>query len=167
MSELSAAVITVSDRSSRGEREDLTGPALQELLISNGWKVIYSSIVPDEIVEIEKELRQLAKRDEIAVIFTAGGTGFTPRDVTPEATKKVLEKETPGLVFAMMAESLKKTPHAMLSRQTAGIVGTKLIINLPGSPKASVENLEVLLPALPHAIKLLCSDPDSESGHRL
>ena len=166
MSDLIAAVITVSDRSSRGEREDLTGPALKELLTSSGWTVAKYLIIPDEIQEIEQQLRNLCSQEKISVIFTAGGTGFSPRDVTPEATRRVIEKEAPGLVIAMLGESLKKTPHAMLSRQIAGIAGSTIIINLPGSPKAAIENIQVILPALPHAIKLLHADPDSESGHR-
>lgn len=167
MNLLCAAVITVSDRSSRGEREDLTGPALNDFLIANGWLVNAYNIIPDEVDTIENHLRALCSRNDISVILTAGGTGFAPRDVTPEATKKVIEKEAPGLVIAMLTESLKKTPHAMLSRQASGICGTKLIINLPGSPTAALENLQVVLPALPHALKLINSDPTSESGHTI
>lgn len=167
MTPLNVAIVTVSDRSFRGEREDLTGPALRDFLLLNNWNVSASSIVPDEVEQIAALLRSLCSRNDVDLILTAGGTGFSPRDVTPEATRKVIEKETPGFVIAMLTESLKKTPHAMLSRQAAGICGTKLIINLPGSPTAALENLQVVLPSIPHALKLICSDPNSEAGHKL
>ena len=164
---LSAAVITISDRSYKGIYEDQTGPALVELLVQHNWVVNRSVILPDERNLIEATLREFADQDKIQLILTAGGTGFSPRDVTPEATKAVIEKETPGLVIAMLQSGLQKTPHAMLSRQAAGIRGTSLILNLPGSPKAAVENLQAVLPALPHALELLQSNPDAEQGHHL
>jgi molybdenum cofactor synthesis domain-containing protein len=164
-SNLAAAVITISDRSSQGIYEDKTGPAVVELLKQNGWQINLALILPDEKSQIESTLVELTDIHKIPLIITAGGTGFAPRDVTPEATRAVIEKEAPGIALAMLQSSLQKTPHAMLSRQSAGIRGKSLIINLPGSPKAAVENLQVVLPALPHAIELLWSDPGSEAGH--
>lgn len=159
-------ILTVSDRSSAGEREDLSGPLLRQLVEDQGWQVVREGVVPDEIEEIKAALIAWAGSGEIDVILTTGGTGFAPRDVTPEATLAVIERSTPGLVEAIRAESLKVTPHAMLSRAAAGIRGRVLIINFPGSPKAVRENFAVVQPVLPHAVELLQDDPDSESGHR-
>jgi len=150
-------ILTVSDRSYRGEREDLSGPAIRELVLERleGAEVELEAVVPDEINIIRGTL--LVWTDEVGLdlILTTGGTGFAPRDVTPEATRTVIQREAPGLVEAMRAASLRVTPHAMLSRAVAGIRGRTLIINLPGSPKAVRENLQVILPALPHALALL------------
>jgi molybdenum cofactor synthesis domain-containing protein len=158
-------ILTLSDRSTRGERADASGPALADLIRARGWSVSKQSILPDDESAISAALTEWADGGEVDVILTTGGTGFAPRDVTPEATRKVIQREAPGLAEAMRAESLKKTPHAMLSRAVAGIRGQTLIVNLPGSPKGAVENLQTVLPVLPHAVQLLTDDPDSEKGH--
>lgn len=153
---IKTAILTISDKGSRGEREDATGPAIKELLQSAElYEIDYYKVIPDEIGDIERELKYLADERKIELVLTNGGTGFAKRDVTPEATKKVIEKYVPGIGEAMRMNSLKITPKAMLSRGIAGIRGTTLIINLPGSPKAAVENLEFILPALPHGIEIL------------
>ena len=156
------AILTVSDRSSRGERPDTSGPALAELVLSQGWQVVQQKIVPDEMEAIQVIFRSWSDSDEVDVILATGGTGFTPRDVTPEATRAVVERLTPGLDEAMRSASLKVTPHAMLSRSISGIRKSTLIINLPGSPKGATENLQVVLPALEHAVNLL---RDEDAGH--
>jgi molybdenum cofactor synthesis domain-containing protein len=158
-------ILTLSDRSSRGERQDASGPALAHLIQAEGWSVIRQSILPDEESAIRETLTSWADGGELDVILTTGGTGFAPRDVTPEATRAVIEREAPGLAEAMRAASLKITPHAMLSRVVAGIRKRTLILNLPGSPKGAVENLQVVLPVLPHAVQLLREDPRSEASH--
>lgn len=159
-------ILTVSDRSARGERADLSGPILAEAVTSRGWQVIRQTILPDEQPALVELLKEWADSDEMDIILTTGGTGFAPRDVTPEATQAVIERQTPGLAEAMRAASLPTTPHAMLSRATAGIRKGTLIINLPGSPKAAVENLLVVLPVLRHAIQLLHEEAGSEAGHQ-
>jgi molybdopterin adenylyltransferase len=159
------AVLTISDRSARGERQDSSGPALVDLIKSQGWIVTWTEILPDDINILRESLSILVDRGEVDIILTTGGTGFAPRDVTPEATRAVIEREAPGLVEAMRSASAAKSPHAMLSRAVAGIRGKVLIINLPGSPKAAVENLQVVLPALDHAVQLLKDDPRAEAGH--
>jgi molybdenum cofactor synthesis domain-containing protein len=159
------AVLTISDRSARGERPDTSGPALIEVIKSRGWEVKYSNILPDDLSILRASLMTSADTGDVDIILTTGGTGFAPRDVTPEATRAVIEREAPGLVEAMRAASGAKSPHAMLSRAAAGIRGKVLIINLPGSPKAAVENLQVVLPALEHAVQLLQDDPNAEAGH--
>ncbi len=149
-------ILTISDRASRGEYEDQSGPALREVIQKHfGEDVDLMHIVPDDFMEIKRALLKWCDDAHLDLILTTGGTGFSPRDVTPEATKQVIEREAPGLVQAMIAASLQKTPHAMLSRMVAGIRGQTLIVNLPGSPKAACENLETILPAIPHAIELL------------
>jgi molybdenum cofactor synthesis domain-containing protein len=158
-------ILTLSDRSSRGEREDTSGPALARLIQSEGWSVANQSLLPDDESAIRETLIEWADGGEVDVILTTGGTGFAPRDVTPEATRAVIDREAPGLAEAMRAASLKITPHAMLSRIIAGIRGKTLVVNLPGSPKGAVENLQVILPVLPHAVQLLRDDPKSESSH--
>ena len=162
---LRVAILTVSDRSSRGEREDASGPALAQLVQEQGWTMSRQSLVPDEESAIRDLLAAWADSGDLDVILTTGGTGFAPRDVTPEATRAILDREAPGLAEAMRATSLKITPHAMLSRIVTGIRKKTLIINLPGSPKGAVENLQVIVPVLPHAIQLLQEDPTSESTH--
>ena len=165
--ELRAGVITISDRSARGERPDQTGPLIGEILTSAGWTLIFASIVPDNLELIKQTIVDCVDTGELDVLFTAGGTGFGVRDVTPEATSQVIERSAPGLAEAMRARSLQITPHAMLSRGVAGIRGRTLIVNLPGSPKAAQENLDVVLPVLGHAVQLLRDDPQAEMGHIL
>lgn len=158
-------LLTLSDRSSRGDREDSSGPALARLIQAEGWSVTKQQILPDEESAIRAVLTEWSDGGVLDVILTTGGTGFSLRDVTPEATRAVIQREAPGLAEVMRAESLKKTPHAMLSRAIAGIRGRTLIINLPGSPKGAVENLQTILSVLPHAVQLLQDDPMSESSH--
>jgi molybdopterin adenylyltransferase len=159
-------ILTLSDRSSRGERADSSGPALAALIQAEGGTVVKQSLLPDDESAIRAMLLSWADSGEIDVLLTTGGTGFAPRDVTPEATRAVIEREAPGLAEAMRAASLKITPHAMLSRVVTGIRRKTLIINLPGSPKGAVENLQVVLPVLSHAVQLLNEDPSSESTHQ-
>jgi molybdopterin adenylyltransferase len=158
-------ILTVSDRSAQGRRPDLSGPALAELITAQGWKVERTAIVADDKILLQETLAKWADEAEVDVILTSGGTGFSPRDITPEATRLVIEREAPGLVEAMRSESLKVTPHAMLSRGLAGLRGNVLIVNLPGSPKAAVEQLQVIVPVLPHAVELLHDHPDAERHH--
>lgn len=158
-------ILTLSDRSAGGQRDDVSGPALARLIEAENWTVARQSLLPDDESAIRAALSEWADSGELDVILTTGGTGFAPRDVTPEATRAVIDREAPGLAEAMRAASLKITPHAMLSRVVTGIRKKTLIINLPGSPKGAVENLQVVLPVLPHAIQLLREDPDSEKSH--
>jgi len=162
---LCVGIVTVSDRSARGERDDASGPALRQAVVDQGWKVVRMKIIPDDFEAIRNLLSTWADDGELDLILTTGGTGFSPRDITPEATRVVIERAAPGLAEAMRAASLKITPHAMLSRSIVGIRKRTLIVNFPGSPKAAVENLAVILPVLPHAVQLLQDDPDSEAGH--
>ena len=157
------SVVCVSDRCSRGECEDQSGALIRELVSGLGETAEYV-IVPDEREKIEKTLLRLCDDVKSDVVLTTGGTGFAPRDVTPEATKAVIEKEVPGIPEAVRYESLKITPRAMLSRAAAGIRGKTLIINLPGSPKAVKESLEVILPVLPHAVETLSGNTQSCGG---
>jgi molybdenum cofactor synthesis domain-containing protein len=158
-------ILTASDRSARGERPDLSGPALAELIASQGWEVLCQAVLPDDLTALRETLSAWAGRGDLDIILTTGGTGFSTRDVTPEATLAVVERLAPGLAEAMRAASLQVTPHAMLSRAVAGIRGKVLMINLPGSPKAAVENLQVVLPVLTHAVELLSEDPLAEKHH--
>ena len=162
---LRIGILTSSDRSSRGERPDLSGPALAEIVKSQGWTVSRTIILPDDLNSLKETLSAWADADDLDVILTTGGTGFAPRDVIPEATRAVIEREASGLAEAMRAESLKFTPHAMLSRALAGIRGKTIIINFPGSPKAAVENFQVVLPVLEHAVELLRESPEAEKHH--
>jgi molybdenum cofactor synthesis domain-containing protein len=156
-------ILTVSDRGYRGEYRDLSGPAIRELVTERlGASVERQAVVPDEQPVITATLATWADQAGLDLVLTTGGTGFAPRDVTPEATLDVVEREAPGLVEAMRATSLAITPHAMLSRAVAGIRGRTLIVNLPGSPKAVRENLETILPALPHAVELLQGSKGSD-----
>ena len=150
-----AAVLTVSDRVSRGERPDEGGPLVAELLKNAGYEVVRTDVVPDEQVQIEAALRQMSDGGDIQLLVTTGGTGFAPRDVTPEATLAVCDRLTPGIPEAMRYASLQVTPRAILSRAQAGIRGGTLIVNLPGSPKAALENLQAVLPALAHGLEML------------
>lgn len=158
-------ILTVSDRSSLGERPDASGPALSKAVTLLGWGVAKTGVVPDELEKIKSTLCAWADSNELDVILTTGGTGFAPRDVTPEATRAVLERLTPGLDEAMRAASLNVTPYGMLSRAVSGIRKHTLIVNLPGSPKGAVENLQVIVPVLEHAFQLLGDDPASEKNH--
>lgn len=150
-----AAVLTVSDRSFREERPDEGGPLVAELLREAGYAVVKTAVVPDEQSLIETALREIADTGEVQLLVTTGGTGFAPRDVTPEATLAVCQRMVPGIPEAMRYASLRLTPRAMLSRAQAGIRGGTLIINLPGSPRAAKENLEAVLPVLEHGLELL------------
>jgi len=158
-------ILTLSDRSSRGERADSSGPELARLIQAQGWSVAKQEVLPDDESAIRDTLTNWSDSGEVDVLLTTGGTGFSPRDVTPEATRAVIERDAPGLAEAMRAASLAITPHAMLSRIVTGIRKRTLIINLPGSPKGAVENLEIIIPVLPHAVQLLRDDPISESTH--
>jgi molybdenum cofactor synthesis domain-containing protein len=158
-------ILTLSDRSSRGERADASGPALTRLILAENWSVAKQALLPDSESAIRDLLSEWADGGEVDIILTTGGTGFSPRDVTPEATRAVIDRDAPGLAEAMRAASLQITPHAMLSRIVTGIRKRTLIINLPGSPKGAVENLQVILPVLPHAVQLLQDDPASEASH--
>lgn len=163
-----AGILTLSDRSARGERPDESGPLLARIVRERlGAQVEAQAVLPDERAAIEQTLRAWADGLDLDLVLTTGGTGFAPRDVTPEATRAVIEREAPGLAEAMRADSARQTPHAMLSRAVCGIRGRTLIVNLPGSPRAARENLAVLLPVLPHAIALLRESPASEAGHLL
>lgn len=160
------ALLTVSDRGARGDYEDRSGPLMADIVAkSTPWRVSHRAVVADEQAEIANILVHWCD-DGVNLILTSGGTGFSPRDVTPEATKAVIERETPGIAETLRAESLKITRHAMLSRGVAGIRGNTLIINMPGNPKAVRENMTVLLPILPHALALLTNSPESERQHR-
>ena len=158
------AVLTISDKGSRGEREDTAGPLLQKILQENGFQPLAYTVVPDESEVIQEMLCEWTDRQLIDLVVTAGGTGLSPRDITPEATRPLLDREVPGIAEAMRWASLQKTPHAMLSRGIAGVRRLSLIINLPGSAKAARENLEAVLPALPHALyKLKGGEQDCAS----
>ena len=158
-----AAILTISDRGSRGEREDKSGPAVQEILDNAGFSVAFLEVIPDDQKLIEEQLRYLADQSRFDLVVTTGGTGVSPEDLTPDATLAVIDRQVPGIAEVMRAASLAKTPHAMLSRAVAGIRGETLIINLPGSVKGARENLEVVLPALQHALEKIQGDP-SECG---
>jgi molybdenum cofactor synthesis domain-containing protein len=162
---LKVGLITISDRSAAGDREDLSGPVLVEMVSAQGWSVAEKAVIPDEPGQIAQLLASWADSANVDLILTTGGTGLSPRDRTPEATLSILELSTPGIAEAMRAASLKITPHAMLSRGVAGVRKKTLIINLPGSPKGVRENLEVVLPVIEHAVALLRSDPAAEAGH--
>lgn len=154
------SILTVSDRSSTGERKDLSGPALCETVLKLGWTLINHDLVPDEMDQIKTYLLNQSSSGEVNLILTTGGTGFAPRDITPEATLSVIEKRATGLVEKIRQESARINENTYLSRAEAGICGKTLIINLPGSPKGAVESLSIVAPILPHAITLL----DDQSG---
>jgi molybdenum cofactor synthesis domain-containing protein len=151
-------ILTISDKGSQGKREDSSGKEIQRMIESLPGKVSAYEIIPDEKVLIKKKLIEFVEEKRLDLIITSGGTGVSPRDVTPDATLEVIEKEIPGMAEAMRQESLKKTPHAMISRAVVGIRGSSLIINLPGSPRGVKENLSVILPALPHALSKIKGD---------
>jgi molybdenum cofactor synthesis domain-containing protein len=156
--EFQAGVVTVSDKGSRGEREDLSGKEVVRMLQELSILVRETVIIPDEQDQIRQTLIDLSDRKGLDLIVTTGGTGVTPRDLTPDATLEVIDKALPGMAEAMRQESLKKTPHAMISRAVVGIRGQTLIINLPGSPRGVRENLAVVLPALKHALEKIKGD---------
>ena len=149
-----AAVLTVSDRVSRGERPDEGGPLVAELLKNAGYEVVRTDVVPDEQAQIEAALRQMSDGGDIQLLVTTGGTGFAPRDITPEATCAVADRNAPGIAEAMRYHSLSITPRGMLSRGVSVLRGKTLIVNLPGSPKAVKENLEYILPSLEHGVRI-------------
>lgn len=155
MNEIQVAVITVSDRSYRNERPDLSGPALCRLVSSLGWKVNYSTVVSDELSMIVSQLRECISHSDLDLILTTGGTGLSSRDNTPEATMQVIEKNVPGLTEYMRVNGASQNPNSILSRAVAGIVHGKLIINLPGSPNGAVETLKSIAAVIPHAIGIL------------
>ena len=157
-----AAVITVSDKGYRGEREDTSGPNLVKILTEKGFTVTYTSIVPDEPDMIKEQLVKCADELKIALVLTTGGTGFSPRDITPEATMEVVERLTPGIPEAMRAESMKITPKGCLSRSAAGIRGRSLIINLPCSKKASAENILAVIDPVAHGLDMLYSEGSAD-----
>jgi molybdopterin adenylyltransferase len=153
-----AGVLTMSDKGSRGERVDESGKLAGRMLEDDGFEIAEYKIVPDRVEDIISAVKEWCDIKKISLIVTSGGTGLSPSDVTPQAMLKVLDFEVPGMAEAMRAESLKKTPHAMISRAMAGVRGRTLIINLPGSPKGVKENLAVVLPALKHALSKLSGD---------
>ena len=156
---ISVGILTASDTGARGGREDVSGATIREMVGTIGGQVVAYQMVPDEAEQIAGALRQWADDRGLDLILTTGGTGLSPRDVTPEATRAILERELPGLAEAMRAEGLKKTPRAMLSRAVAGTRGRTLIVNLPGSPKAVRESLGAILDVLPHALEILQAKP--------
>lgn len=160
-----AAVITVSDKGARGERVDTSGPAVKAMLEEAGFEVVYTSIIPDEKEQIETELIQCADERKIALVMTTGGTGFSQRDVTPEATLAVIERETRGIPEAMRWASLQITPRGCLSRSAAGIRGKTLIVNLPGSEKAAKENLAAVIDPIGHGMEMLFSEGSTDHQH--
>ncbi len=151
-------VLTLSDKGSRGEREDVSGQVVREMVAELGEVVCYQ-VIPDEVEGIVETLVEWADEKHLDLILTTGGTGLSPRDVTPTATARVIDWQIPGMAEAMRSASMQKTPHAMLSRAMAGVRGTTMIVNLPGSPKGVRENLEVVLPALEHGLRKLQGDP--------
>jgi molybdopterin adenylyltransferase len=163
--DIRTAIITLSDKGSKGDREDESGQTIRQMVAGIHAVVSHYEILPDEKQRIIDVLKSLSDSCSIDLILTTGGTGVAPRDVTPEATLAVIDRELPGMAEAMRAESLKKTPHAMISRAVAGIRKQTLIINLPGSPRAVRENLAVILPAIPHTIEKIQGDP-SDCGSR-
>jgi molybdenum cofactor synthesis domain-containing protein len=163
---IKAAVITVSDSASAGKRADRSGPAVRERLEQLGWSVPVMEVVPDEAREISHRLSTLADGGQVAAIFSTGGTGLAPRDVTPEATRAVIDREIPGFGEVMRARGRESTPLAALSRSLAGTRGNVLIVNLPGSPKAAVESLDAIVELVPHVLELLRGQTEHVSVHR-
>lgn len=160
-----AAVITVSDKGARGERKDTSGPAVKAMLEEAGFEVVYTNIIPDEKEQIQAELIRCSDERKIALVVTTGGTGFSQRDVTPEATLSVIERETRGIPEAMRWASLQITPRGCLSRSAAGIRGKTLIVNLPGSEKAAKENLAAVIDPIGHGMEMLVSEGSTDHRH--
>jgi molybdopterin adenylyltransferase len=163
---LKFGLLITSDRASKGIRPDETIPLLESAIRSAGWQLSKSLVIPDDSDLISEKLVEWANAKELDVILTSGGTGFSPRDVTPEATRSVIERETPGISEGLRASSLTLTPHAMLSRGISGIRGKTLIVNLPGNPKAALENFQFIAVVLEHAVALIQDDPSSQQHHQ-
>lgn len=163
MTTLKAAVITVSTKGAAGKRVDESGPAVQAALEAAGIRVVHTALVLDGITPVGNAIREASQKAN--VVITSGGTGLSPNDMTPEATRRVIDREAPGIAEALRAHALTKTPHGMLSRGIAGTLGAALIVNLPGSPKAAQESMEILIPVLAHAVELLAGE-SGETGHR-
>ena len=163
MTVLSAAVVTISTKGAVGKRIDESGPAIRAALEAAGIKVVHTKLVADGVTPVGNAIREASQKANVVV--TSGGTGLSPNDMTPEATRRVIDREVPGIAEALRAHSLTKTPHGMLSRGVAGTIGATLIVNLPGSPAAALESLEVLIPVLAHAVELLAGE-SGEGGHR-
>ena len=157
-----AAVITISDKGARGERIDTSGPAICEMVREQGYEVVYTQMIPDEKLQIQETLVKCADELKISLILTTGGTGFSPRDITPEATLEIVERQTPGIPEAMRAESMRITPKGCLSRSAAGIRKRTLIINLPGSKKACVENIMAVIDPVLHGLDMLYSSGSAD-----
>lgn len=162
-----AAVLTISDSSHSGLRHDASGPAVAQVLASKGWIVTASEVIPDERSRIAQRLRDIADTGTVDAIFTTGGTGVAPRDVTPEATREVIDREIPGLPELMRWEGYKKTKRAVLSRAVAGLRGTVLIVNLPGSPKGAMESLDAIVELVPHVAELAQGRTAHDDGGKL
>ena len=158
-----AAIVTVSTKGAAGKRVDESGPAIRAALEAAGIKVVHTKLVSDGVTPVGNAIREASQKAN--VVITSGGTGLSPNDMTPEATRRVIDREAPGIAEALRAHSLTKTPHGMLSRGVAGTLGATLVVNLPGSPKAARESLEVLIPVLAHAVELLDGE-SGEGGHR-
>ena len=161
---MKAAILTVSDRCARGEAEDRSGPALSQALEAHSVQVAARAVVPDEVGAIKRQLLRMSGELDVDLVFTTGGTGFGPRDVTPEATEAVLERRAPGIAEAIRAGSLPKTRTAMLSRGMAGLRGRTLIVNLPGSPRGALECLEIVIPVLGHAVEMIAGEGHSREA---
>jgi molybdenum cofactor synthesis domain-containing protein len=163
MTVLTAAIVTISTKGAAGKRVDESGPAIREALEAAGIKVVHTKVVSDGVTPVGNAIREASQKAN--VVITSGGTGLSPNDMTPEATRRVIDREAPGIAEALRAHSMTKTPHGMLSRGVAGTLGAALVVNLPGSPKAARESLEVLIPVLSHAVELLAGE-SGEGGHR-
>jgi molybdenum cofactor synthesis domain-containing protein len=160
---LKAAIVTISTKGAAGKRIDESGPAIKAALEAAGIHVVHTKLVADGVTPVGNAIREATQKAN--VVITSGGTGLSPNDTTPEATRRVIDREAPGIAEALRAHALTKTPHGMLSRAVAGTLGASLVVNLPGSPKAALESLEVLIPVLAHAIELLAGE-SGEGGHR-
>ncbi len=160
---ITAAILTLSDKGAKGEREDLAGPLIRDMIAVIGATVEYYEVIPDETGLIKEKLIDCSKK--VDLVLTTGGTGLSPRDVTPEATREVIDKEVPGIAEAMRSAGLNKTKRAMLSRAVAGVRGRALIINLPGSPKAVKEGLEAIMEIIPHAIEKIRGSTEDCAAH--
>jgi molybdenum cofactor synthesis domain-containing protein len=163
MTALKAAIVTVSTKGAAGKRIDESGPAIRAALEAAGIPVVHTKLVADGVTPVGNAIREATQKAN--VVITSGGTGLSPNDMTPEATRRVIDREAPGIAEALRAHALSKTPHGMLSRAVAGTLGASLVVNLPGSPKAALESLEVLIPVLAHAVELLAGE-SGEGGHR-